>query len=232
MEENTQAMAEEKNVDSVLNSVSDEYLSKKKRNRKITFSIISFIMLALSVVIIVMSCIKINIKPDFFGDVKSFSITTKSSYIVLDESNEEFEEFNELFDESFSYNYLTALFAGKLGGYEINSDDETKDYFYSDTTNNTGMSAELKSALGDNYVRVKFNEDKTVKYSNGKTYKSRYNTDATLVFNELYFNLNDTNEESELTFYLGTRGYLSGTRITKITVEANTYSLYEFATNN
>lgn len=231
MEENT--IVQENDVDSVLNSVGDEYLAKKKRNRKIIFSVISFLTLALATIIIVMSCIKVNLKPSFISDASSYRITINNSdKMLLDKSSEEFEEFNKIFEESFSMNYLSALFAGKLGGYEIKSDDETTDYFYSNTTNNTGMSTTLKNALGSNYVRVKFAEDKVVKYSNGETYKSKYNSDNELVFNELFFNLSTSEEDEKITFYLGTTGYLSGTRITKITIKANTYALYEYATQD
>ena len=230
--EEAKVINQDENVDNVLNSVSDQYLAKRKRNRKITFSIISFIVLALATIIIVMSCVKVNIKPQFIDDATSYRVTINGSdKLLLEEGNEEFAEFDELFDETFSLNYLTALFSGKLGGYKINASDETKDYFYSDTKNNKGMSTSLKNALGDSYVRVKFGEEKEVTYSNGKTYMSKYNTNSKLVFDELYFNLSETNEEGSLTFYLGTRGYLSGTRITKITIEANTYALYEFANN-
>lgn len=231
MEENT--IVQEENVDSVLNSVGDEYLAKKKRNRKIAFSIISFLTLALAVVIIVMSCVKVNLKPSFISDATSYRITINNTdKMLLDESSEEFDKFDNLFEESFSMNYLTALFSGKLGGYDINDDDETTDYFYSDTTNNTGISTKLKSELGSNYVRVKFAEEKVVKYSNGETYKSKYNSANELKFSELYFNLTTSEDVETITFYIGTNGYLSGTRITKITVEANTYALYEFATQD
>lgn len=228
----TQVINQDENVDNVLNSVSDQYLAKRKKRRKITFSIISFIVLALATIIIVMSSVKVNTKPAFIDDAVSYRVTIDGKdKLLLEQEDEEFAEFDKLFDETFSLNYLTALFTGKLGGYEINANDETTDNFYSDTKNNTGMSSALKSALGDSYVRVKFAEEKEVAYSNGKAYMSKYNTNSKLVFNELYFNLSENNEDASLTFYLGTRGYLSGTRITKITIEANTYALYEFANN-
>jgi len=217
----------------LLDSVNIEYLSKKKRNRKIVFSAISFLVLALATIIIVMSCIKVNLKPSFIEGVTRYEITVNSSTpITYEKGDKGFKEFDNLFEETFSINYLTALFTGKLGGYEINSEDETKDYFYSDTSNNKGMSSTLKNYIGKNYVRVVFDKEKTVRYSNGEAYKSQFNTNTNLVFTELYFALNTTQDDESLTFYLGTNGYLSGTRITKIKVEANTYSLYEYATQD
>lgn len=234
MEENTIVTNQDENVNNVLNSVSDEYLAKKKKNRKITFSLISFFVLALATVIIVLSCVRVNLKPEFIDNAVRYEITTKgnSTTMVYESTDEGFKEFDKLFDEAFSLSYLTALFSGKLGGYELNASDETNEYYYSDTKNNTGMSTTLKNALGSNYVRVVFDEEKQVKYSNGDVYKSKYNSDYDLKFEELYFNLHDTTEDETLTFYLGTNGYSSGTRITKITVKANTYSLYKFAIND
>lgn len=217
--------------ENVLDSISDQYLAKKKRNRKIIFSLISFVVFALAIIIIVMSCVKVNIKPKFIDNAVRYEVTINSAEkLSLDKTSEEFDDFDKLFDEAFSYNYLTALFDGKLSGYTIKDENETNDNFYSDTKNNTGMSSALKSALGKNYVRVKFDEDKTVKYSNGKTYYTKYNTSLPLKFNELYFNINSSDETSKITFYLGTFGGAVNTvKITKITVEANAYSLYKFA---
>ena len=217
-----------------LKDISDAYIAKKKRNRKIAFSIISFVTLALATIIIVLSCVKVNTKPAFIKDVSRYEITVKenSSMIVYENGEDKFKEFDKLFNEAFSLNYLTALFTGKLGGYELNSSNETTDNFYSDTQQNIGMSSILKNALGDNYVKVKFNEEKEVKYSNGKTYTSKYDSTVPLVFDELYFSLNSDNEDSTLTFYMGTRGYLQGVKITKITIKANTYSLYNYVVEN
>ena len=227
MEENL--VIEENKSDNII-SIDDQYISKKKRKRKIIFSVISFLTFALATIIIVMSCVKVNLKPEFISDAMSYRITINNSdKILLDESNEEFEEFDKIFEDSFSINYLSALFTVKLGGYELTDENETSDIFYSSTTGLTGMSTTLKNALGSNYVRVKFDQDKVVKYSNGEVYKSKNNTEYQLTFNELYFKLSTSESEETTTFYLGTKGYLSGTRIFKITVKANTYSLYNYA---
>lgn len=212
----------------LLEAVNVEYLSKKKRNRKIIFSIISFITLALATMIIVMSCIKVNLKPEFIKGASRYEITINSSSTTYEKGDKGFEKFDEQFNKAFSINYLTALFDGKLGGYDIKEDDETKEKFYSDTTNNIGMSTDLKNHLGKNYVRVIFDSPKVVTYSNGKEYKCKLNSDYNLKFTELYFPLTSNQEEETLTFYLGTNGYRSYTTITKITVEANSYSLYKF----
>ena len=139
------------NVDNLLQSVSDEYLAKKRKNRKIVYSIISGLILALAIVIITLSCITVNLKPSFTEGGAVFTITINgSNKMTFEDSDEQYQEFNKLYTEAFTSTYLTALFSGKLEKYTIN---ETSDNFYSDTLNNTGMSSTLSSALGSNYVR-------------------------------------------------------------------------------
>ena len=216
------------NVEKLLDSVSDEYLAKKKRTRIISYSILLFIILALATIIIVMSAIKVDLKPKFIENASSYRVTISNSEVMtLDSDSKQYKEFNKIYLNSFKTQYLTALFTGKLGGYEI---DETFDYFYADTTNSTGMSSTLKSSLGANYVRVYFDEPKTILKSNGEIYHSKINSDTTLSFNEMYFNLSSDNKEDDLVFYFGAIGYLSRARIVKITVRANTYNLFKFVT--
>ncbi len=215
-------------VENLLNSVSDEYLAKRKKTRIISYSIILTIVLALAVTIITLSCIKVDLKPSFITDASSYRVTISNTEVMtIDESNDEFKEFNNIYLNSFNSHYLTALFTGRLGGYKI---EETYDYFYSDTANSTGMSTALKNALGSDYVRAIFDESKQILNSDGSVYYSKVNTDTTLSFNEMYFSLSDSKSEHDLVFYFGVTGYYSRARILKITVRANTYDLYKFVT--
>ena len=226
MEENV--IQEEKidNIDNVLYSVSDEYLAKKKRNRIISYSIISFIVFALATVIIVMSCIKIDLRPQFMGRALSYRVTIANSEVMtIDENSEEYDEFNKLYLNSFKSQYLTALFTGKIGGFSI---EDRKENFY--VNNTTSPSSELKSMLGENYVRVTFAETNKILNSNGSEFVSSF-IGQKFTFNELYFNLSTNDSQQDLTLYLG--GILEGTsaiKIIEIKVPANTYQLYKFVT--
>ncbi len=226
MEENL--TQENENVDKVLNSVSDAYLAKKKRTRIISYSITSAIILILAVTIIVLSCIKIDLYPKFMGRVSSFRVTLSGyTSMTMVENTEEYDDFNKIYLESFQTQYMTAIFTGKVGGYSI---QDTQYDFYAKNSK-TAPSSELLKKLGDNYVRVSFAEESKILKSNGKVFKSSFNSDKSFTFDEMYFNLNTKNSQSETTLFLG--GKLEGTdavRIVEINVRANTYDLYKFAT--
>ncbi len=218
--------AVEKNqVDELLNSVSDEYLAKKKRTKIISYSVIMGIVLALCVTIIVMSCIKVDLRPSFIDAPASYNVTIKgtSTSQFIDQTNEKYDQFNEIFDNSFKTQYLTALFTGRLGGYKI---EETSQPFYKSFS--TVITDDLKSQLGENYVKVVYDSPRQIKKADGKLYYSQYNTDTTLTFTEFYFPLSSTDAENDLVFYLGATA--KSTRVLKITVKANTYKLYKFLT--
>ncbi len=216
-------------VDSVMNSVSDEYLKKKKRTRNIVYTTILSVLLAVAMIVIVMSSITVGLKPSFIGNPSSYSIYINGSEKkYIDESSAEYDEFYDIYSKSFNVSYLSALFTGKLGGYQI---EETLDAFYSNSTDKTGISNALSTLLGSNYVKLEFAGEKPIKKANGEVYKSIYNTNCELVFEDVYFTINSENADKDLTFYFGTTGIGMGYTITKISIRANTSALYEFATD-
>lgn len=221
----------EHEVEHVLNSVSDEYLNKKKRTRTITYSALLSVILALATIIIILSSIRVDLKPKFISDPSSYSIyISGTEKMYIDEGSEEYEEFYKAYKDSFNISYLSALFTGKLGAYKI---EESTNQFYSNGTAKTGMSNILKTALGNNYVKLSYATEQQVKKANGDIYYSIYHsTEYDLKYEDVYFTLNTENKDSNLTFYFGTTGTGSGYTITKISVRANTYALYDFVTEN
>ncbi len=214
----------------ILQSVSDEYLQKKKRKKNIIYTTILSVLLAIATIIIVMSSITVGLKPAFIGNPTSYTIYINGSEKkYIDETYEKYDEFYKIYSQSFNVSYLSALFTGKLGGYEI---EETLDNFYSKANEKTGISSTLSSALGSNYVKLEFASERPVKKANGEVYTSKWNTNCQLVFDDVYFTINSTNQDNDLTFYFGTKGAGAGYTITKISIRANTSALYEFATEN
>ncbi len=222
---------EENNADNVLNTVSDEYLTKKKRTRKITYSTILSIIFAIATIIIVMSSVRVDLKPTFIENPSYYSIfISKNEKMHIDETGEYYEEFYDKYQNSFNVSYLTALFTGKLGAYKI---EETSDKFYLNETNKSGISKTLESLLGNHYVKLSYLNEQQMKTADGKVYYSVFNSNEyDLKYEDIYFNITSENVDSELTFYFGTTGAGLGYTITKITVRANTYELYKFATEN
>ena len=231
MEETIQDQTEQKETaDSVLLSVSYEYLAKKKRKRKITFSIICGLIVALAVTIIVLAAVKTNLKPFFIERPDNIEVYIDGD-MHFTPNDDNYDEFYDIYDNSFKTSILTAMFTGKLGGYDI---VETNQYFYSSASSTTGMSSDLINALGENYVHLYYEQAQTMYSANGKEYYSIRNTDEYLLsFKDVYFNISAENADHELTFYFGTssQNYSNG-RITKITIRANTYALYDYVANN
>ena len=224
------------NVDAVLSTVSDEYLRKKKRNKKITLSVILFFVLALSVVIITLACVKTNLKPYFLSEPSNIEVyiggTRQYSTAPTDEN---YEQFYDIYQKSFSSNILTALFTGKLGSYEVYESDSLES-FYSSSSSKTGMSDTLKEYLGDNYVHLQYGQDQQLYNADGSVYYStRWSNRYNMQYKDVYFNITDTDADHELTFYFG--AYYKGDdgkdyspHIISITIRANTFQLYDYVT--
>ncbi len=220
--------------DELFQSVSDEYLNKKKRNRIISLSIISAVIFALAVVIITLACVRLDLKPYFLEEGSKYSVIINDSEVatfISNSENEEYDEFYKHFQSSFYTSYLTAIFTGKLGSYTI---ERTNDTFYSSwnssTETGTGMSTTLDSALGSNYVHISYGVEQTLFNADGTPCKSQFNSSVDLKYVDVYFPISSENTDGDLTFYFGSYGY-SQPRIAKITIRANTYAIYDYVVN-
>lgn len=220
------------NVDTVLDSVSDEYLKKRKRKKKITLSILSAFIFALVVVIIVLACVKVNLKPYFISRPSNIQVYINNT-LKYTPTDENFDEFYSVYEDSFYSTVLTALFTGNLSDYKI-TEGKTES-FYSDSTNRQGMSSALKNYLGSNYVHLFYAQQQTLFNADGSKYMSKNNTyKYFFTYQDVYFNITDTNNESELTFYFGgcyttESGPTSDrAKIISITVRANSYAIYDY----
>ncbi len=226
MEETKQSQ----DVDAVLSTVSDEYLRKKKRNKKITVSIISAVILALVIVIITLACIRIDLKPYFISQPTNIQVYTNDNltFTPNDDNNEEF--FN-IYEDSFYSTILTAMFTGNLGKYEIV--EGPTEAFYSDATNRQGMSSVLKSYLGSNYVHLFYAQEQKLYNADGSIYHSNRNSNQyEFSYQDVYFNITNENAEHDLTFYFGAYYGSSTPKIISITVRANTYAIYDYVVND
>lgn len=227
MEEKT--VNQNEHVDNVLKSVSDEILEKRKRKRIITFSILSFVCLALAITIITMSVVKIDLKPYFVEEPNKIEVTINGSSVptLFMEDTEEYQKTINLYNKSFVTNYLSALFGGEAGAYKI---EETTDKFYSTFSDGSGsgMSSVLKNKLGKNYVHFNYNTKQKLFTSDKKPYTSvKYTENYEIEYVDLYFTISSEDTWAETTFYFGSCYNLSN-RIFSITVSANTYSIYNF----
>lgn len=226
MEEN---MTNSEQVDNVLQSVSDEILAKRKRKRLISFSVVTFLCFALVFTIIMMSVIKINLKPSFVKPAGEIEVVINKQHATFEESfgKENYDKLNRTINNAFKTTYLTALFSGEAGGYKIN---ETSDRFYASFVNGegSGLYSSLQSKLGNNYVHFQYDELQTLKKSNGKDYTSVVVQGNQIIqFRDVYFTISNSDEMTKTTFYFGSCTNREN-KTFSITVSANTSSIYEY----
>lgn len=229
MGENENLNASTQSNEDVLTDISAGYEKKKKKKNIIIFSVISAVLLVLSALIISFSAIKVDLKPKSLGDATWVELKVDGVTRRYDQLDSEYEEFYNNYNKAFSTSYLTALFTGSTSGYEI---EEITSNFYSTFSNGigSGMSSDLTSRVGSNYIHLYFNDSQTLKTSSGKDYYSTRNTsEYLLTYYDVYIPVSSSNKLSDVTFYFGTYGYSQNPRITKLTVKGNTSHIYEFA---
>ena len=229
LEENTE---KQESVDEVIENINEKY--KKKRNkRNITiFSIISGLVLAISLVVILLSSLKVDLKPNCIENPTHISAVIDGDTKNIYPDDENYSEFYNKYLSSFKTSYLTAIFTGSLGNYDI---EETSDNFYSQSSTGTGMSTALKNQLGSNYIHLYYANPQTLKTADGKDcYSKRDTTKYLLTFYDVYMPVKDKNQIDEITFYIGTYWHVKDTenysnpRLTKITVKGNSTALYNY----
>ncbi len=211
-----------------LTSVSDEILRKKKKKRKISLAVISAVVLVLAIAIITLACIKINLKPYFIESPSRYILVlegnTVGNYI---EGDDNYEEFDELLNRSFTQSILTALFNGQLGSYEID-EGSVSQTFYSSSESQSGMSSYLSSSVGNSYIHLHYgveqrlyNSDQSLYYSH--IYTSRYE----MKYVDVYIPVSESGES--VTIYFGTYGdHVQSAYISSITIKASTAQLFDY----
>ncbi len=204
------------------------YAENKIRKRKITLISILSVVFVLVVAIIVMGCVKVDLRPSFFTKPSQVTIYGENNTsVVIADSDDRYKDFERIYNDMFSTSVLSALFTGRLGGYTI---DETISRWYTNS-NETTFSSTITDALGSNYVRLHFDSPMQFYNSNGSEYDSRYNASYSLTFQDVYFAIDNVNATDTFTFYFQVKGN-SGvsperTTITTITLSANTSQLFE-----
>ena len=218
-------------------SIDDQYIAKKRRRRIITNSIILSLTLILGIAIILLSCLKIDLKPKFDSNPDYVVIVTdkNNNYLYIDKSDEIYDEFLNIYNNSLSTSILTSLFTGNFYGYEIqylDSGEKNPAKFYTSYNNGVGteLSLTLLGYLGSNYVKMAFTENQTLYLSNGDKLMGRYNKTKDIYYKDVCFTISSDENSTQIDFYFGVIDYMSYPTLVKISVEANSYDLYKFAT--
>lgn len=194
-------------------------LRQKKKARIIALCLLSFVFVVV-VLVVVFACIKTYLKPNFIQDPDRIIIYNQNATYGqfskdADVEDSRYDKFMKLFNESFSTNYLVALFNGSLGGYNIDKNSER--------TKLSTIQTELQSGF---YVQFVYSDSQTLTYSNGDVYNSIYASATPIEYTSLYFALSDTDDLSTIDIYVSYKSN-NDSYVVKVSQKANTFGLYE-----
>ncbi len=206
-----------------MENIDEIYLQKRIKTRKITLGVTLGVCFLLALAIIIMACVNIDLKPHFINNPNRITVvsTEFTSDVAYDETSEDYDKFINTYNDMFRLTALRSLFSGRAAGYTIVETDPTD---FTETT------SALKDLLGNSYVKFTYDSDQKFYNKDGSEFTSMYGADVhNLTFKTVYFSLSDTDVTTDLTFYFSTEGYYKSdkNKIVKVTVPANTYSLYQ-----
>ena len=201
-----------------------EQIAEKKKKKKLLISILSlsFIFL-ISLTIILLAVINVDLRPSVITNPSSIYFNGQST-VQYDKNDSEYEEFMKEYNKAFNSSYLTSIFSGRLGGYEIIEEHLTT------------LPEEVKN---ENYVTFLYKSEEdyiTLTKSDGKTYYSKYNSNYSIDFYEVTFKLSSEDKIEDMTMYLKYNWNTSNSGTGKnyyaeLKLKGNTFKLNEIYEN-
>ena len=213
-----------------MQTIDDIYVAKVRKRRIITNSILLSLCLLLAIAIIVLAVLRIDLKPRFDAtpDYVYIKVDTDSEEKNFAKSDEEtYNQFMNVYNNSLSTSVLTSIFTGNVYGYVVQWSDNS---FYQTYSNGVGrgMSSSLSTSLGSNYVHFYFTQPQSIYLSNGEILDGRYDGKE-ITYHDCYFSISSDENLAQVDFYFGVLDYRSSPITVKISVEAQSFELYEFA---
>ncbi len=199
----------------------EQIADRQSKKKKIIIIIAFSLILLLIATVLSLSLIKIDLSPALFAkpDKIYFNDETSSLYNKQDEV---FELVTEEYNNAFKTSIMSAIFEGRLSGYEIEENALTS----------------LDEVMQDKtYITFKFNEPITLTDSNGYVYYSKFDNNNTLEIEEIVFEISNLEQLQETKIYCKynwstNQDESSGvTRYASINVKANTKGLFEIYEN-
>ncbi len=169
----------------------------KKRSTKITASIILGIVFALALFILVSSLATVGLNPRFVSEpdvIYIYKAGATNSSGILPKDDDRYDEFMDYYDSMFTSSFLSALFSGRLSGYEI---EEPVSFTATSST-------KYKDQFGfeNAYVRFSYDEAIALTYKDGKEYVKDNDTSKKITFKDLYFEVKETDATQNFTIYV------------------------------
>ena len=99
-------------------------ITKSKKGTRITAIVILSVVFAISLFVLIASLATVSLNPRFVAKPDEIYVyeakkTTPSGQITKEDDL--YKEFLEYYDSMFSSSFLSALFSGRLGGYELST---------------------------------------------------------------------------------------------------------------
>lgn len=199
-----------------------EQIADKRKKKKLIISIVSLsLILMLAVAIIVLGVVRVDLRPSVIDNPTSIYFNGQST-VQYDKNDDEYHEFLQQYNDSFQSSYLTAMFSGRLGGYEIVEDH---------------IKVLPEEVTAGNYVTFLYkNENITLTKSNGRVYYSKHNSNYSIDFYEVTFALSNENKLEDMTMYLKYNWNLTGSGkgtdyYAEVKLKGNTFALNEIYEN-
>ena len=223
--------------DELYAKIETEKMLKSKRNKNIIMITSLALVLAVVVVVICLATIRVNLKPNFLSDTNYLATVyidgePETGEMSNSSSSDNFNEFNNLLNESMSQTYFAGLFNGSMFNYSI-----------TENRNNTFSNFDSETLENASYVILEFTEPQTLLNHNGSVYSSRLNSTITsFKFNYVYMILNEEEGVQNIDFYVVTRyirtnndgveediglGGVTGDYVIRITTQGDTSALFD-----
>lgn len=210
--------------------IETEKMLKKKKKTKIATGCTLAVCLVLAIAIILLAVVPIGSKPKFiangFSSISLYHGTETVKEIVKSE-DDKYDEFTKKLDKCFDQTCLSSWFNGGFTSYNLRECEDSKETFsLSKYTNNN-----------DYFVCFSYDEEQTLKMSNGKDYISRFQSsgfeDGLIKYTKLYMSVSETDGIDEVVFIIPYSYPTSTTKTHMLTVKimADTSDLYDFCYN-
>ena len=209
-------------MDAVKTNIDDQILEKRMKKRKIVNLSIIIVSTLFAIVLILMStCIKVDLRPNFFKSpdwAELHSPEIVQSHLSFNEDSAEIKEFNQNLDKVFGITSLNAIFTGNFGNY----------IWYESSRSFVNPSS--ISGLGSSYADIHYNEDQVFLNKDGSERKSQLYSSRTLKYNRVIFKLDNEDVVKDVTFYFVTKGSLGDENalgIAEVTLKCNLHEIYK-----
>ena len=103
-------------------SYEDRIKDRKKRNTRITSIVILSVVFAIAIFILISSLAMVGLNPKFVARPDTIYVYDAGKSVAsghITSEDEEYDIFMQYYDDMFSSSFLSAMFSGRLGGYDI-----------------------------------------------------------------------------------------------------------------